>query len=113
MRPGEVPANFLPRSVGGRVVLGLLSAPAIPFAGVFLYALAVGPGGATPAGRVVRLAMGDLFATLLAVGCCGLVWAVAAPPWLAGPAWRYGRRLTLLALVPFAILVWILVWPAG
>lgn len=103
--------DMLPQSIGERIILGMLCAGAVPFAAVFLYALTIGPMGATWAERLIRVALWEFFAALLVVGLCGLVWAVAAPSWLRPVTERWAMRLMLLALVPPVILFGLAVWP--
>jgi hypothetical protein len=100
----SIPENFLPHSFFGRLGLGLLSSGATAFAGVFLYALVIGPFGRTWVERCVRLGMGEVCAAIVAVGVCGLVWSIATPEWLPEIAWRFARRLMILGLIPVAML---------
>jgi len=112
--PTGPPEDFLPRSLLGRCLLGMFSAPFVPFSAVFLYAFTLGrrPVLNLNWGEwLVRIAMSEFFGALLAVSICGLIWAVAAPDWLPALAFRYGRRLGVLALVPFLILAGLLIWP--
>jgi hypothetical protein len=60
---------------------------------------------------LMRVLLCEFFAALLATSVCGLIWAVAAPRWLPAPAYRCARTLSLLARIPFLILVGALLWP--
>jgi hypothetical protein len=110
-KPTGPPDNFLPRNFAGRFLLGVRSSPFVPFSAVFLYALTLGRRrGLNWSEWLVRIAMWEFFRTLLAVSICGLIWAVAAPAWLPAFAFRYARRLGVLAMVPFLILAALLIW---
>jgi hypothetical protein len=112
-RHDDPSAGFLPTSAGGRLVAGLLSAALLPLAAGFLFALAVGPAGNNPGWWLARAALWEFCLALLAVCGCGLAWAVAAPGWLPPLAWRYGRRLSLLLVVPYLVIGGWAVWPLG
>jgi hypothetical protein len=103
--------TFLPTSAAGRSVLMVLSGGAVAFAGLFLYALVVGPVGQTWGEWLVRIGLGEFFAALFATGCVGLAWSVAAPSWLPPVAWRVGRWMAVCLLIPWAILLGLVVWP--
>src|SRR5881392_2330246 len=103
-RESVVAQNFLPRSHIGRAILLVLSVSAIAFAGMFLFALAVGPAGRSWGERLLRVGMGEFFAALFATGWAGLVWAVGAPGWLPAVARRVGQWMAVCLLIPWAIM---------
>ncbi len=82
----------------------MLSAPFIPFSAVFLYALMRGPRGIKWSEWLIRVALGEFFTALFVVSTLGLIWAIAMPGWLPQLAFRFARRLMLLALLPLLIL---------
>jgi hypothetical protein len=106
-----IPLDFLPRSIIGRATLFVQSAGTVVFAGIFLYSLAIGPGGGTWGEGLIRIGLGEFFASLFATGWAGLLWSVATPGWLRAVAWRAGRWTAVCLLIPWAILLGLLLWP--
>lgn len=107
-----VPENFLPRSIGGRFLLFVLSIVAIPFGGTFFVILLIGhvtaPAGMTWGEWFVRLAAEEFCATLFVTGCVGVTWAVATPSWLPDMAFQVGKKMVLWMLVPWIASIWML-----
>lgn len=95
----ETKDKLLPTSIGGRIVLGLLSAMLIPFAGGFLFIL-VGPRPIDLAGYALQIVLVEFFTSLLVISGIGLAWAVAKPPWLVPLAERAAGRMVLCLFIP-------------
>jgi hypothetical protein len=107
----ESSRNFLPRTIAGRLVLGILSLAFLPFSAVFLYAISIGPAGLNAADWLVRVALWEFFGALFAVSACGITWAAATPAWLPRLIDPFAKRLVLLAILPLLILAALAVWP--
>lgn len=110
--------NILPTDVYGRVALGLLSLGFIPFAGAFVvapwYGLLVNRH--VPRGFAewsVHVAIQEFFITLFLVALSGLIWSVAMPKWLPPFANRFARKMAILLLIPYIILIGLYFWPVN
>jgi hypothetical protein len=102
--------NLLPKDIKGRVACALASAVLLPLSGICLWPLTFGPlNPAMP--WFVCAALWELFAAMMGVGACLLIWAIATPAWLPPIAHRWAGRLALLLLVPFLILIGMTLWP--
>lgn len=111
MKNAHVFENLLPSTIPGRLMLGCLSALFILLSAIFLFPLTFGGQNLTLGRWLVRVALWEFFAALLAASFCGLAWAVATPNWLPPIAERWARRLSLFALIPFLVVFGWLVWP--
>ena len=111
MRRSNPTDGLLPNDVLGRIALGLLSAVFLPVAGVCLFGLTLAPPPSGFGLWLIRVALWEFFAALLCASACGLLWSIVAPNWLPRYAHRFARHLSLLALVPFLILLGWYFWP--
>jgi hypothetical protein len=101
----------LPRSVPGRLVLGLLCAVFLPFSATFLILLFLAPANADWGVWLVCLMMKQFFAALCGVSVYGLIWAIAMPDFVVWTIQYWGTRLALVALIPFLIIAGLYLWP--
>ncbi len=107
-----VEANFLPRTLRGRLVLGLLSlclgVPSGMFIGLLMYVIVVylaglpagahvpGPG---PLGSALLAVLAEFITALFLVSALSLIWSLCTPRWVERLAERAARKTVLLLLL--------------
>jgi len=102
------PLRFeLPKSILGRIAFGTVCVPLLAFSAVFSYAYLCGIfSGRMLAGTLEGVIFhhlgGAIFEGLFLFSLLGLVWSVAAPPWIdrlfQSAAWKLMLLLVLLCL---------------
>lgn len=99
----QCPVIPLPRGLGDRVLLGLLSATIAFASGLTMYALRTGE---EPANRVFRFILVECAGLVFSFSCLALLWAIATPRFVER---LLVRRALQLGVVGFAVAVSLLI----